>query len=130
MADDAAGQFLRYAFVGVLNTIVGYGTYWVCIRFGLHFAFASLAGQILGTVNSYVWNKFFTFRSKTTSAKKSLAEMVRFCSVYAVQYGANVGLIALFVHAAGLSEEWAGFIAMALCTIISYVGHKFWSFKK
>ncbi|HMM06120.1 MAG TPA: GtrA family protein [Clostridiales bacterium] len=130
MADDAGGQFLRYAFVGVLNTIVGYGTYWLCLRFGLHYAIASLAGQILGTANSYVWNKFFTFRSKTATAKKSLAEMVRFCSVYAAQYGANVGLIALFVHGIGLSEEWAGLIAMVLCTVISYVGHKFWSFKK
>lgn len=129
MAQDAQGQFLRFLFVGVLNTIVGYGTYWIGIQFGLHFAIASLIGQIVGTVHSYLWNKKFTFSSKTETAGKTLWEMVRFSSVYAVQYVANVALIALFVKVFALSPEWGGFFAMAICTVISYLGHKFWSFK-
>ncbi|MEG2639567.1 MAG: GtrA family protein, partial [Clostridiales bacterium] len=118
MAQDAQGQFLRFLFVGVLNTIVGYGSYWIGIKFGIHFAIASLIGQILGTVHSYIWNKKFTFASKTESPGKTLGEMVRFSSVYAVQYVANVALIAIFIKVFSLSAELGGFFAMAICTVI------------
>ena len=126
MKNENIRQAVCFLFVGVLNTIVGYGTYFIGIKCGLHFMVASAIGQTIGTVHSYIWNKFLTFQSK----EKSLSEIFRFVMVYVVQYLVNVNLIALFVKKAGLSDELAGLFATIICTAVSFFGHKFFSFRK
>lgn len=126
LLDDKLGQLIRFGLVGALNTIVGYGTYWVGIQLGLNFILASVIGQILGTLNSYFWNKRFTFKSK----KKSRKEFIRFCAVYVLQYILNVSLIALGIDYYELSEELSGLFATIICTIISFAGHKYYSFRE
>lgn len=129
LSDTEAGRFLRYAFVGGLNTIVGYGAYWVLLQFSVHYILATAISTVVGTIHSYIWNKKFAFRSKVKGAKKTFVEMLRFCSVYAVQYLANIGFTTLFIQAFGLTAEIGGLISLFICTIISYIGHKFWSFR-
>jgi len=130
-------KIVRFLFVGCLNTVVGVGvTYLVyiaagkpifkpaVISAGLKFA-ATLAGQVVGTIHSYFWNKYFTFKSK----EKSKKEFLRFVLVYAVQYGINYGLTLLlsrFINVAWLYTIIVTFI----CTAVSFVGHNFFSFKK
>ncbi|MDO4563110.1 MAG: GtrA family protein [Clostridia bacterium] len=119
-------EALRYVFVGVLNTIVGYGMYYIGIRFwGLHFAVASAISQIIGTLHSYIWNRKFTFRSRDSSPW----EFVRFVSVYVVQYLVNVSVLAALLALFSITEELAGAIAMCFGVLVSFLGHKFWSFK-
>ncbi|MBP5466013.1 MAG: GtrA family protein [Clostridia bacterium] len=127
---------VRFLFVGVLNTIVGVGiTNLVYLCFGINI-FAkeeiplvpmiagTLSGQIIGTIHSYFWNKYFTFRVK----EKSGAEFLRFVIVYVIQYGVSLGLTALF-------NVWIAIPALVtvltvlICTILSYLGHNFFSFK-
>lgn len=130
LSDTETGRFLRYAFVGGLNTIVGYGTYWILLQLGVHYILATAISSVIGTANSYIWNKKFAFRSKVKGAKKTFAEILRFCSVYAVQYLANIGLTTLFIQVFGMSAEIGGLISLLICTVISYIGHKYWSFGK
>lgn len=118
-------QLFKFGIVGVLNTIVGYGCYYIGIKLGLHYAMASAISQVIGTAHSYVWNKLFTFKSK----KKSLSEMLRFISVYFVQYIINVTLTGFFINYFKLTAEIAGLMALVICTAVSFIGHKFWSFK-
>ena len=127
---------VRFLFVGVLNTIVGVGvTCLVYLAFGLPMferenipftpmLVGTLSGQIVGTVHSYFWNKYFTFRSK----EKSGAEFLRFVLVYVVQYGASLGLTALFNVI--ISRPLVVTVATVLvCTVLSYFGHNLFSFK-
>lgn len=129
MADDERGRFFRYAFVGCLNTVVGYAVYWAGIRLGLHFTLAMFFSQAAGTLHSYVWNRNFTFKSKTKDAAKTAKEMLRFFSVCALQYFVNIGITALFTGVLHFSEEIAGLFAILICTVVSYFGHKLWSFR-
>jgi len=123
---DGAGQVIRFAMVGVLNTLISIVVYLMCIKLGMHYAVATAIGQVAGLVNSYIWNKKFTFKS----GEKSVAEIIKFVLVYAVQYAANVGIVFVLINKAGLTKDIAGPIATIICTAISFVGHKFWSFKK
>lgn len=129
LSDTTTGQFLRYVFVGGLNTVVGYSIYWILLQLGLNYILATAISTVLGTIHSYIWNKKFAFKSNTEGKKKTFAELLRFCSVYAVQYLLNIGLITLFIQYFGLSAEIGGLISLLFCTVISYLGHKFWSFK-
>lgn len=116
---------LRFLFVGGINTAVGYGAYALCVFFGLHYSFAQLISAIIGIVNSYVWNKYFTFRKKG----KSAIEIVRFIAVYAVSYAVNLGLLFVLIDKLNMSEYLAGVFGLIVITLISYIGHNKFSFK-
>ena len=116
---------IRFLFVGGINTAVGYGVYALCIFCGLHYAFAPLMSAIIGVANSYLWNKYFTFRKKD----KSTSEMARFIMVYAVSYVVNLGLLYVLIDRLKISEYLAGIFALVAITLISYFGHNNFSFK-
>ncbi len=117
---------IRFLFVGGINTVVGYGTYALFIALGLNPYLATTFSTIIGVINSYFWNKYFTFRQP----RKSLAEVLRFATVYAVGYGANLGLVYIFVDRMGMNSYLSGVLCLFVTTILSYVGHNFFSFKK
>lgn len=117
---------IRFLFVGGINTAVGYGTYALFIALGLNPYLATTLSTVIGVINSYFWNKYFTFRQP----KKSLAEVLRFASVYAVSYAANLGLVYIFVDRMGINSYLSGVLCLFVTTILSYVGHNFFSFKK
>lgn len=116
---------IRFLFVGVINTAVGYGFYALFIYIGFNPYIATTLSTILGVINSYFWNKYFTFRKP----KKSLAEAVRFVLVYVISYAVNLGLVYLFVDLWGMNSYISGIICLFFTTIISYLGHNFFSFK-
>lgn len=128
---------IRFLFVGVLNTLVGIGvTYLTYFLMGykvfqkdditpLANFVATLLGQVIGGIHSYLWNKFFTFRSKD----RSPAEFFRFAVICVVQYGVNFGLTLLFKLF--IPYAWLYTVIVTLiCTVVSYIGHNLFSFKK
>ena len=116
---------VRFLFVGGINTVVGYGAYALFIAIGLNPYLATTFSTIIGVINSYFWNKYFTFRQP----KKSLTEVLRFVSVYAISYVANLLLVYLFVDCWGMDKYISGAVCLFVVTIVSYVGHNFFSFK-
>jgi len=96
------------------------------IKMEFSYALSLATGTIAGIINSYFWNKYFTFRTK----KITVSETVKFLIVYGVQYFSNLLLIYLCVEYTGISKELAGFFAIGVGTFIGYFGHKFWSFRK
>ncbi|MDR2600789.1 MAG: GtrA family protein [Oscillospiraceae bacterium] len=119
-------QIIKFCFVGVLNTAVYYIVYLLLLKIGFNYAVAATVGTLAGIINSYLFNKFFTFKSK----KKSIAEIIKFCIVYLIQFLSNLLVIYICVNFIGLSEELAGIPPVFTGMIISFLGHKFWSFKK
>ena len=117
---------VRFLFVGVLNTIFGYAVYALLIYLKMHYFLAQLLSSILAIAHSYLWNKYFTFRSPGRSA----SEIIRFVSVYAVSYLLNMGILYVSIE----FFKWNAYISGAIClfmiTIISYVGHKSISFRR
>ncbi len=119
-------QTLKFAVVGVLNTIIGYGIYYLLLKLNLYYIFALLIAHILGAVNSYLWNKYWTFASK----KKSFVELLRFISVYIVTFISNLALLAIFVEKLMIDKAIGGFLSLMIVTILSFFGHKLWTFSK
>lgn len=119
-------QFARFVFVGVLNTIVGYGGYLVFLYFGFHYLAAMVGSHVVGVTNSYFWNKYWTFKSRI----KSHAEKVRFISVYAVTFVLNAVILTLLIQKIGMGAKLAGLVALLVVTVVSFGGHKLWSFKQ
>ncbi len=114
----------RFLFVGVLNTAFGYGIFALFIFLGIQYFIANTLSYILGIIHSYLWNKFFTFRTKTVSA----SEPLKFVSVYFVSYLFSNLFLWLFVEQFHASPYVAGAASLFLTTAVSYFGHSFFSF--
>lgn len=119
-------QQIRFLFVGVLNTIVGYGGYALLLVFGLNYFYANTISYIIGIIHSYIWNKKFTFKSRD----KSILEVVKFVGVYLLNYLIGLASLSLFVKIFGINEYIAGALNLFVTTLISYFGHKYFSFSK
>lgn len=119
-------EILKYGFVGILNTIVGYGTYFILIKFNMYYILSSIISQIIGMTHSYVWNKYFTFRSN----QKSLMEIIKFISVALSTYFINLFLLMVLVEVYHIDKAFSGFLSISIVTFISFLGHKFISFRK
>ena len=116
-----AKQEIRFLMVGVLNTIVGYGFYALFLALNINYLVANTFSTILGVLHSYLWNRFYTFKSKD----KALNEFIKFSLVYLVSY--LLGTFTLFImkDKLSLSPYIAGFVNLFFTTLISFFGHKY-----
>jgi len=120
-----SNRFIRFLIVGVLNTIVGYGTFAIGIYCNLYYYTAYILSYIIGVINSYILNKKFTFKSND----KSLKEPLRFLTVYLFSF--IIGSIAIYIliDLMGTNAYIAGLINLIFTTLISWFGHNKFSFK-
>lgn len=119
-------KFIKFSFVGVINTIVFYVIYFILLQLDFSYVVSLTVGTIAGIINSFLWNKFYTFKSK----KLSLSETLKFLAVAGVQYVVNLAVVHICVSYIGISAELAGIIAICISVFVSYFGHKFWTFKE
>lgn len=130
---------LKFLFVGGLNTILGYGVYLaVLLSFGINLKLsigqdkifvvilANVLSTVLGVINSYFWNKYFTFESK----EKTIIEKVKFVSVYAVATGLDTGLKALLNKYTNLNQYLIAALGILIVIFISYFGQRYFVFNK
>lgn len=117
-------QEFRFLFVGGLNTLFGYGLYAILLFLNINYLVANTISTVLGVGHSYLWNRFFTFKSKEKAGK----ELLKFISVYIISY--ILGTITLFTFKSvlNISPYIAGLLNLVITTLISWFGHKNFSF--
>ena len=113
------GYLLRFASVGVLNTLLGYAVIFLCMyALNLGAVVSNVIGYAVGFVTSFVLNRTFTFRS--TAAP--LPEAVRFLVIFLLAYLANLGILVLltrYLHAnEALSQVLAGIVYFGLSFVL------------
>jgi putative flippase GtrA len=119
LAAGTAARPLRYAFVGVINTLVGYG----CILLAMQFLpFGLVGSNILGYMAGYFigynLNRIWTFQNSVPS---SFAK-TKYLAVLLTAYLANLLTVLVvdhFFHWPPVISQAAGIIPFA---IVGYVG--------
>lgn len=130
-----SGSFVKFAFVGVLNTLIGTFVMFLCYRaFGLGYWISSAMNYVAGSVFSYFANKHFTFRSKNKSRKEIVLFALNIIVCYLVSYGCAKPLVRFilsnfFVLKQSLLEEAAMLVGMVLFVLLNYFGQKHIVFK-
>lgn len=118
-------QVSRFIFIGVLNTIIGYTAYYILLSLNIYYIFAFLISHIIAVTNSFIWNKKWTFKSKGDARRESL----KFISVYGMTFIINLIILALLVEKLMLNPKISQLFALGIVTLISFFGHKYWSFR-
>ena len=143
-ANKTVRQLLKFAVVGVLNTLVDFAVFQTLnLTLGWVYA-AQVLGYTFGIINSYLWNSNWTFREQRT---RSFREIVLFIAVNVVSLGVSLGVIWLCREVFGITNEWvaswmpkfiAGFlkgdtvcklIATVIAIAVNYLGNRLFVFK-
>jgi putative flippase GtrA len=130
------GQFGRYLAVGLWNTLFGYSSYALLTlvltgRIPHAYVLASIIANLLNITIAYLGYKFFIFKTHGNYVK----EWLRCLLVYSGSIVIYVSLLPVVVAILGylfLLQKSAPYVAgallMAANTLISFFGHKRFSF--
>jgi len=130
-------QFSRYTLVGIFNTIFGYGLYagltaFFTPRIAHGYLFAAIVSSLIGISVAFLGYKWFVFKTKGNY----LREWVRCHLVYGTTTAISLVLlppsVLLFRRLAGVGASApyvAGAVVTGLNVIISFLGHKKFSFQ-
>lgn len=134
-------QMAKFLLVGVLNTFLDLGVLNLLMRVfgiytGLFYSLFKALSFLAATVNSYLWNKHWTFekREKVFAAR----EYLQFLIVATAGLLINVMIASLAVNVIGpqfgmTAEVWANigaFAAVFIAWVWNFFGSKFIVFKK
>ncbi len=127
---------IKFVLVGLWNTVFGYALF-----VGLDFLFtpffekryvaymsAAILANILAILNAYIFHKFVTFRS-SLRGRAIIPEFMRFLSMYLISYLFCIIFLPVFVELFHFDPKVAGALLIPITTIISYLGHKNFSFR-
>ena len=79
-------QFIKYACVGVLNTLVTRCVIYVCkALFGVNPLVSNAIGYVCGVVNSFLWNKNWVFKSSGNYYREAMIFLIGFLICYGLQ---------------------------------------------
>ena len=122
---------MRFLMVGGINTLVGYGLFllfdWLLGRY-IGYLGSLYCSYLLATVFAFVLHRRFTFRA--TKSGRVMIDFLRFQSVYIVTLIVNTIALPLLVQIAGLHPFVAQACVVVVATIISYLGHRHFSFRR
>ena len=122
-------QKINYLLVGGWNTVFGYcaflSLYYLLNQY-IHYVFLLMLSNILSVTNAYIGYKIFVFKTKGNY----LREYVRFYMVYGVALILNLILLPLAVELLRVDPPSAQGVILWFTVVISYLGHKHFSFKK
>ena len=106
-------QAIKYGVVGLSNTLITMIVIWVMMKlFGCREGLSNLTGYVAGILNSFIWNKQWTFK-------------VAFIICYALQYG----LVLILNSRLTIDHYYNHLIGMAFYTVINFLVNKFYTFK-
>ena len=127
----------KFVIVGIWNTVFGYGLFclldtiftWIFSSRSTAYMSAMVLSLILAVTSAYLCHKYITFKSEA-KGKDIIAEYFRFSTTYIVTICLNLVLLPAFVEIFHIHPKIAAAIITLICTVISYLGHSRFSFKK
>ena len=127
----------KFLMVGLWNTVFGY---FVFIGFDyvfesffskryIAYMSAAVLSNIIAIINAYVFHKFVTFKSRIKGIG-IIFEFFRFSTTYLITFCLSLILLPFLAEIMNMTTRIAGAIVILCCTIISYLGHSKFSFKR
>ena len=126
-------QLIKFGIVGMLNTAVDFAVLNLLVWLtgtteGVGLAVINVVAFAVAVTNSYLWNKFWTFRRKDSDEVGQ--EISKFLVVSVIGALLNTGVV--FGITTLMDTLWVN-VAKVLATIVvlawNFVGYKFWAFR-
>jgi len=119
-------QFIRFCIVGIANTLITLGTIFILYNvFKVDYRISNIIGYLLGITNSFIWNKYWTFKSQN----KFYNEIGKFFLMFLISYLINFGVLIVTAEVLFINKNVCQIIGNVFYTATNYAGNKFWTFK-
>jgi putative flippase GtrA len=118
-------QWLRFAIVGAGNTLLSWCLYAVLEHVGVHYLLASGLAFAAGALNSYAFNRRWTFRSRGRPAPEAL----RFGAVQCIGLALDVCLLYVLVHHVGVHHLIAQALVFPVASAVTFTLSRRWAFR-
>jgi len=125
---DKYKSIIKFGCVGCLNTIVDFGMFSLLNSyFGVNYIISQIVSYSSGILNSYGFNKFWTF-SGTKTNKKTTKEFVQFFTVNIASLSASLLVLSILMKNNSMNSFFAKLISMVLAQVVNFSGYRFWVF--
>jgi len=119
-------QYVKFIVVGSMNTLVSFFIFFICYALLQYSYFISLViSYAIGILNSYFWNSLWTFGVKRTDIKS----LIKFISVYIITFILNLFIVFILVDVYEVGVLVSQGFSLFVVSAVSFVAHKYWSFK-
>ena len=119
-------QFIKFGIVGIFNTLLTALTIWILLKvFHCSDYLSNLSGYIIGLINSFIWNRKWTFESK---AKVSVT-IFKFMVTFAISYLFQLGNLYLLLHFTHIDPYLCQLLSITVYTVINFILNKYYTFK-
>lgn len=125
--------FIKFVFVGVLNTIFGTAIMLTCYNIiHMNYWISSACNYFFGSILSYFLNKNFTFQNRERSWRIIGRFVINILICYLLAYGIAKPLVRFLLSGSTkvIQENGAMLVGMVFFTVINYLGQKHFAFKK
>lgn len=120
---------LKFGVVGVLNTLVDLVVFTLLNILGVHYSISQVAGYSCGTLNSFVLNKFWTFKANSNK-KKNSQEVIQFITVNIFSLMITILGLKLLINNFNINVYIAKICVIILAQAVNFFSYKLWVFKK
>ena len=124
---------LKFILVGVVNTLVGTGVMFLLYNvFHTGYWIASASNYVVGSIVSYLLNKYFTFQHKERSWGVVLKFILNITLCYLIAYSLAKPAVRVIFQSFSkpVQENLAMLAGMGLFIILNYFGQRFLVFRK
>lgn len=121
-------QKIRYLIGGIYNTIFGYLAFVALLLVferSLHYLIVLVISHVISVANAFIVYRRFVFKS----TGRVLFEYLRFNLVYLIAFIFNIAALPFLVEIARMTPMKGQAAITVVTVILSYVGHKYFSFK-
>lgn len=130
-------QFIKFALVGVTNTVVDWIVFYLLVNSMLsnQHSLAKAISFVIAVLNSYLWNTVWTFKKEyqTVDTPKA-AVFTKFVVVSVIGWGVNVYVFNLASAQLTLQIINKDLLPLVLASgsaiVVNFFGNKLWTYKK
>lgn len=121
-----AGEFARFAVVGIVSNAALFIVYLLVTRMGMGHKLAATLAYGLGVLQTFVFNRGWSFKHEGAAGPA----LGRYFAAYGAGYLLNMVALFVFVDSAGLPHQWVQGIVIVVLAALLFVLQKFWVFRK
>ncbi len=121
LAREVIPQFIRFNFVGILNTGLTYAIYAGLVFVGVNHFVALGADYAVGIVFSFIMNKRLTFR---VAGRGSISMFARMVGSYVLILALNALILWALVDRGGVNTYLGQGIALAVVVLLSFAAQR------
>ncbi|WP_068776152.1 GtrA family protein [Paenibacillus sp. FJAT-26967] len=120
-------RLFRFGIVGVSNTLVDWAVFWLLLSgLGMHYVAAQTFAYLCGTLNSFLWNRKWTFASKESFRA---AEAAKFFLVNGICLASSYALLFVCRDVFGWNMPVSKLVVTVLLLMVNYAASRLWVFR-